>query len=275
MSDSSGGAKPKSILDGVDGLIDVALSLGGTGYPPLYRRRYSCKKIGPLSHEQTLAVVESILARIRVNWDEAAKHSASKQNWRFKKQDAAPSPKNKSPEVLCERAIVSIAADTWDDAANWVNQVPVASGLAGPSRDKHRCIDLVHRRDEGEYDFIELKIDSDTPLYATVEILIYGLLYMFWRDDKRLAEVRSLPPIPLILQAKVIHLIVAAPVAFYKKHQRAPNAGQCDLVWLETGINAALTALRKKYELGFTMDFTFKNLEDPSFPNKSLYKTST
>jgi hypothetical protein len=79
----------------------------------------------------------------------------------------------------------------------------------------------------------------------------------------------------LILQAKVIHLIVAAPVAFYKKHQRAPNAGQCDLVWLETGINAALTALRKKYELGFTMDFTFKNLEDPSFPNKSLYKTST
>jgi hypothetical protein len=270
MNEVSSSGKPKSILTGVDGLIDVALGFGGNGLPPRYRRRYSCRDLRALTLPQMLAMLENILAEIGANWDIAKKIPSSRQNWRFEKRDDPPSPRNKSREVLCERRIVSLQLDEWADAEKWVNQVPVASGLTGSNRDKRRCIDLVRRVKDGEYDFVELKIDSDTPLYAAMEVLVYGLLYIFWRYDARLSEFRVRPNGPEMLKASSIHLIVAAPANYYEKHLAGTKGAQCDLASLAQRINAALFALLEKMQPSLEMDFAFKNLWDLPFPGESL-----
>jgi hypothetical protein len=274
MSKGANNPKPESILVGVNGLIDIALGFDGTGVPPRHRRRSSCRDLRPLTDEQMWALLENILARIGTDWELANETPRSRQNWRFEKRDKPPSPKNKSREVLCERGIVSLQPDKWADAEKWVNQVPVASGLTGSSRDKRRCIDLVRRLRHGEYDFVELKIGSDTPLYAAMEVLVYGLLYIFWRCDARLTAFRALPNGPAMLEASAIHLIVAAPAGYYEKHLAGANGATCDLGGLAKRINAALIALLEKMQPSLEMDFAFRNLEDPPFPDESLYRTT-
>jgi len=48
--------------------------------------------------------------------------------------------------------------------------------------DKRRAVDLVCRLEGQSFELIELKVESDTPLRAAVEIVQYGLLYALARD---------------------------------------------------------------------------------------------
>ena len=101
--------------------------------------------------------------------------SPSQENWRSESQTTLNS-KNRSPEVLLERAIAILGER--GILEGWFNQVPVASGLVNSSADKRAAIDLVrHRNDRAE--FVELKWESDTPAFAAIEILQYGLAYLF------------------------------------------------------------------------------------------------
>lgn len=61
--------------------------------------------------------------------------------------------------------------------AEWANQVVTASGLSRNPGDGRRNIDLVHRTSAAKYRFIELKIGSNNPVYAAIELLEYALLY--------------------------------------------------------------------------------------------------
>lgn len=60
----------------------------------------------------------------------------------------------------------------------WFNQCPVASGIVDPNADRRRCVDLVHH-EGARIRLIELKWAGDTPVSALVQVLEYGLAYLF------------------------------------------------------------------------------------------------
>ena len=93
-----------------------------------------------------------------------------------------------------------------------VNQVPIISGIAGSSAYKRRAVDLVRCLPDGGFEFVELKVASDTPLYAAIEVLIYGLLWLLSRESRMQLGYRSNP----ILDAPALQLSTLAPAAFYR-----------------------------------------------------------
>ena len=141
---------------------------------------------------------------------EAQSFRRSLENFRWFKPQLQLSSSNNSPEVTLERALV--AANCRRGREDWANQVPIVSGLAGPRAGKRRAIDLVHMKSPAECEFVELKVASDTPLFAASEIVLYGLLWLLARrDQSRL----SLPPSPL-LAVSSLRLSVLAPQQFYR-----------------------------------------------------------
>jgi hypothetical protein len=172
-----------------------------------------------------------------------ANHSGrqpSRENWRSNRVTTL-ADHNKSPEVLLERAVAMLGeAGT---LPGWLNQVPVASGLVD-DRNKRTALDLVELKDETAR-FVELKWESDTPAYAAIEVLRYGLAYLFCRinaaefdyTDRRLMQVRR------------VDLQVVAPTAFFEKH---------DLGWLERGLDLAVGGLSSQKTSGqLAMGFEF------------------
>lgn len=242
----------KGILKDVNGLIDSRLGLK-IGKIPRHRNETSCRELTktPMTGFDALVLIADIYDQIGTNWDATKYHEGSTENWRLEKQRGI-SANNNNPEVSVERAIVNIPAEIWPDAANWFNQVPVASGLADPHEGGRR-IDLVHDCGDNVYEFIELKIGSDTPLYAAMEILKYGVLYIFCRRDDR---VKCIDRKGKLMQARKIHLRVLAPAQYYKGY---------DLSWLETTINNGLTDFLLHSKSAFEMDFEFRIL--PSIPS--------
>ena len=242
---------PKSILDDVDDIIDRAFGLKRIGEKrigraPHYRHRESYLKLSrePVNDLDAKALLNDIYEKVKSNWGHD--REPSKENWRFEKQTGI-SRKNKSPEVKLERAIVNIPEEIWPDANNWVNQVSTASGLMNGSSDKHRDIDLVHQCENDSYEFIELKVkvESGAPLYAAMEILQYGVLYIFARGNK---QIRDAVKDERLLKAKVIHLKVLAPCDYYKG---------CKLDWLEKEINGGLKKFLAERMPDLQMDFKF------------------
>jgi hypothetical protein len=248
-SDDSHSAGP-SLLAGVDDIIDEALGLTNIGERPFHKHKTSCRNLtkAPVKEFDASALIEEIYEKIGNNWGNSTYHKMSEENWRFEKKRGI-SNENDSPEVGLERAIINIPQELWPDAADWVNQVPTASGLVDPNADGSRRIDLVHKCGDKEYEFIELKVGSDTPLYAAMEILKYGVLYIFAREheeaSKYVKKERDL------LKAMSIHLRVLAPASYY---------AECNLAWLEVCIDRGLANFLANRELSFLMDFKFETL---------------
>ncbi len=78
---------------------------------------------------------------------------------------------NSSKEKVLEKAVAGKLPK-----AEWANQVVTAAGLSRNSGDCRRNIDLVHRTGAEKFRFIELKIGSNNPVYAAIELLEYALL---------------------------------------------------------------------------------------------------
>jgi len=218
-----------SVLAGLDAIFDRHLGLEGIGASsPHYRYRASALRLSagrPVSFDAAQLLQEAY-ARLRLNLEASprfARSGASPENWRFEKK-LGDSPHNKSPEVTLERAIVRALGD------DWCNQVPAASGLWNAVADKRRAIDLVRRIGPQHFELIELKVASDTPLRAAVEIVQYGLLYILARDVHSEATKAA----GHLLRAKEVHLRVLAPAAYY-----APYA----LGWLEHDLDIGLRTL--------------------------------
>lgn len=233
-----------SILAGVAKLIDKALRLEN-GWKYHEKRTWrSLSKEHP--DFEVKAPIRKILCQIELNWSQ--EESRSDENWRWKPN---PQPKRtESEEVKLERWIVRTKG------GDWVNQVPVASGLTRIASGR-RAIDLVHRCGKGCYEFIELKIGADNPLFAAMEILQYGVLYIFSRENA--VELGYDEKKKEILQANCIHLKVLAPDAYYRGY---------DLTWVKKCINTGLTEFMARGNRGFTMDFKFDTLESIGFPCK-------
>lgn len=246
-----------SILDGVDTIFDRWLAVPPKGRPPHYYHRSAALALSeaPLAVRDPLILIAEVLNAIERNWMASQAtygKPASGQNWRFERRlEIAES--NDSPEVQLERALAAALGD------DWANQVPTASGLTGPHNDRHRHIDLVHRSAPGVYMFYELKVASNTPLYAAMEVLVRGLLYIFTREH--LAALGYEPSSKELLRAQAIHLRVLAPATFY--------AG-FDFSWLATSLTTGLTQyLAPKLDLALTMDLAFKAFPFPVAPTNT------
>ena len=165
--------------------------------------------------------------------------SNSNKNFRFELQ-ARISPNNESSEKILEKMI----ANTYTGL--WANQVPVASGIFSSRSDKKRAIDLVQRLTDSHYEFIELKTRPKTnnPVYATFEILLYGIIYVFYRNNKPIEIIGN-----EILKANSIDLIVAAPGGYYKGYSHLQN--------FQRQLSKALTQWETPTLNGLHMDFRF------------------
>lgn len=236
--------KIMSICSGINEIIDHHLGVEDIGSEPHYVHKTSCLRLSkePPKEFNVARMLSEMLECLEKNWEISPRRTyaePSNENWRFKKQ-LHISKKNTSPEKILEKKIVSIASN------NWVNQIPTASGLWDHKSDRHRNIDLVHRLGPKEYAFIELKVGSDNPLKAAMEILLYGILYIFSRRqyDQSLKRKKEL------LQAETINLRVLAPLKFYDRY---------NLAWLEVELNSGLKSfLSALDDIKFDMDFRFE-----------------
>ncbi len=187
------------LLFGVEAAVCEALGIARL------RHRSALMSLGMPSTVDVPLIVYTTVAR---NWAEgraAENVNRSGQNWRWTLQPHI-SAANRSAEVVLERAIATACvAEGRDD---WANQIPVASGLIAGAADRRRAIDLAQRRGERHYELIELKVASDTPLYAAVELLGYVSLWFLARETAPLHA-------PALLAADRIDLSVLAPSAFY------------------------------------------------------------
>jgi hypothetical protein len=184
--------------------------------------------------------------RILSNWPGTP--CRGKQNWRWQKC-LEISERNDSIEKIFEK---NVAKHTGD---NWVNMVPVVSGVMpndeeGGRRGEEggRRIDLAHRCSPGSYEFIELKLGNycGHPLRAAIQILEYGLIYVFSRVH---IESLGYDQMNELLRAHSISLKVLTPAESY-----LPGS----LVAFEHTINHGLSELRKAEGLDFVMDFAFE-----------------
>ena len=234
-----------SILAGIGNLVDDWLKIEAKGQAPHYRHRSAALELTCRNEPVvgTMVFLEACIARIHSNWLAAIDTGYSKpsrENWRWKRH-ANLFAENKSPEIILERSIVSACGDGWS------NQMPTASGLVGPSSDKRAAVDLVYRSDSGRYSLIELKVDSDNPLFAAVEILLYGLLFVWSRDNQeKLGYDFEVQP---VLAATSVTLSVLAPISYYHDY---------DLTSLNTALNNGLIEIGEKK--GVPLDFEYCQL---------------
>lgn len=164
-------------------------------------------------------LIDEAYACICKNWNK--KPTKSRKNWALR---FVPMPDDSikkeghgaKSEVPLERAI----AYAFKEKGVLWNQMPVASGLVENSdKDRRRAIDLIYKPDSPteNYEFIELKVANNkinTPKDAAIEIIEYGLLYLFSREH--MGAIGYSADKQPILGASFIGLRVLAEDAYYK-----------------------------------------------------------
>lgn len=195
---------PLSLFDGVEAALCEVLGIASL------RHRSALDALGR-SGQLPRGSVAAALDRIAANWKACAKAgqgSVSQQNWRWWEPQSFIGAANRSPEVILERAIVNACAAA--GRRDWSNQIPVASGVVSASGEKRRAIDLVQKIGEGHFVFIELKVASDTPLYAAFEIISYVGVWLLSRSGARRTD---------LLDATRVDARVLAPSEYYSRFQ--------------------------------------------------------
>ncbi len=134
------------------------------------------------------------------------------KNWIWRHEHTKPSPKNRSQEVLLEHEMIALGGQCW------TRQISTASGVDKKAdgirtrTNRRRSIDLVFDQGNGGFSFIELKVGSDSPIYALFENLGYGLAYWHSRQEK----LDHPGDASRLMQAKKIDLVVLGPESWYR-----------------------------------------------------------
>lgn len=236
------------IFDGLPQLCDQWLGVDDAwpGQPPRYKRLATINRLAREGWNNPIGMnlVRSLDQRIFDNWNGTPSNGI--ENWRFEKQEHL-GDNNNGPEVTLERTITKVTD------CNWANQVPTASGVVETATAHN--VDLIHRCGS-HYSFVELKVNADTPLFAAFEILQYGLVFAFFRNNVQRLGYLGFPPERLqILRADAVHLRVLAPALYYRPEW---------LEWLRPFENALNTELQgfSTDVLGIPMDFGFEAFPD-------------
>jgi hypothetical protein len=238
----------KSITDGVLEIIDEAFDLSHIGKAPHFKHKKSCLSLKntPAGFDADLVILqiyEQLVNNLKKPENRFHSWGPSTENWRFKKIPYI-AKHNKSKEKTLEKAIAKLPS------RDWVNQVPTSSGLVNSASDSSRNIDLAHRLGLRKFEFIELKVESDTPMFAAFEIVVNGLIYLLSTEFYSESCINAKET----LSAKVIHLQTLAPPKYYFRYS---------LAWLEEELNKGLkNLLAVKFDSRIEMDFSFT-----SFPS--------
>lgn len=247
------GAKDRSIFRGTEEIISDFL---GLRHGETLKQKTTCRRLSstPIEKPKFETLVFDLYEQIEKN---RSKRLPSKLNWQPRRQTGL-NPENKSPEVLLERAIAILG--TREILGGWYNQIPVASGLVDDRVDKRAAIDLLLLED-GRAEFVELKWESDSPVFAAFEILRYGLAYLFCYVNQDKFHYQESP----LMKVEEVSLRVLAPRAYY---------ADSDQTWLCRGLHesirtlaAAKTGNKLSMDFGFrafpsNFDLPFKNGED-------------
>lgn len=233
---------PMSIWTGIENLVDDWLKIEAKGKPPYYRHRSAAlalsRRNAPITG--TTAFLEASYTQIHNNWlaaIEAGYTNPSRENWRWKRHLNLAAG-NTSAETRLEKSIVSACGD------NWSNQMPTASGLVGPAADKRAAVDLVYREDPTTYSLIELKVNSDNPLFAAIEILRHGLLFVWSKNNQ--GELGYDLQIQPVLASSSITLTVLAPISYYRDY---------DLTTLSSALNTGLVEFSERQAVTLAFEF--------------------
>ena len=152
----------------------------------------------------------------------------------------------------------------------WHNQIPVASGLVDDKKHKRTAVDLVRMDgDAAELaELIELKWESDTPLFALFEVLLYGLALLLSRRNAKKFGYRGLP----LIEAPVVRLAVLAPSQYYQYYDDC----RYDCRKYADVISAGLQLLRDTHSDLPEMSFRFLRfpicIDKPLFNNRAEVK---
>jgi hypothetical protein len=142
------------------------------------------------------------------------------KNWRrYREPDRWPTRKNwalrvapdfsSNPTKYIEKQLqkeIAIALEL----EGWGNDMPTASGLVD-SRSRQMNVDIVHELTDG-IELFEVKVASDTPYDAALQILRYGAIYTLYRLEPELA---SRFRWNRVLRAERVALKVLAPPGYY------------------------------------------------------------
>jgi hypothetical protein len=183
----------------------------------------------PLQALDGVAMVSALCACLDGPWWQQEASSRGR-NWVWR--DKVPPYLTESREVALERRLAQRSSE------RWTCQMSTSSGLRLGVRDSRRAIDIVQRSQENEYRFIELKVGSDQPLYATFEVLGYGLLYLLARQHGRRGDGRH-----DVMAASRIELVVLGPDSWfsYKESSGGP-VSRFGFESLQERINEGLAA---------------------------------
>lgn len=251
----------KGILASVDDDIDQFFCLGGLSH----RRRTAflrlCKEQPSKDGSELMRRMLDRIKRNRSTLTEAGEAARGKEMWRWEKQ-LTLGDDNTSLEVRIERAIAHLLDH------DWVNQVPVASGLT-KANDKRCSLDIVHRLGPSEFEFIELKAlgpgstpnETQTPLFAAMELLKYGLLFLYCKQNRELLFPNGIEGKP-ILKATRVHLEVLMTSNCYLHSEKQ---GPFHIGWLNRLLRDGLSELneeqrRTEAKHAVQIEFSFKEL---------------
>lgn len=192
----------------------------------------------------SLSLLQSMYSLIELNWDRSANRDDELWRWIVRPQLNARNP---SPERTLEKAII-------EDTAEWVNQIPAASGLVQRCPDcshdeRHMNVDLARRCGPNWFELVELKagLFADTPLWGAFEILRYGLLYCFARAHR---SDLYMPKAQVLMKAERIDLKVLATEEVYAGY---------NLAWLAESLDEGLREFsQRKFFGALTFRFQFE-----------------
>ncbi|MBA2433700.1 MAG: hypothetical protein H0V54_01205 [Chthoniobacterales bacterium] len=189
--------------------------------------------------------MEALIARLEQNIEERTRYrGVSDKNWELRRRDAYKDTQLLREEVLERRIIKAMKNAHRDD---WFNKCATVSGDLTPRSGCH--IDLIRRCSNEEFELIELKVGSDTPVFAAFEILRNALFYL----RARRSWIPSYSDRQL-LKAKRIALRVLAPLDFYKDEREA-EPKMYDLRWFERELDRAISAAgRSECEMTFAFE---------------------
>jgi hypothetical protein len=186
---------------------------------------------------------EELYAGIRENWArhrEPDRWPTPDKNWVLRVEKGyTPHPTQRLEKQLQKQIAICLENEGWG------NDVPTASGLVNKGG-RQMNIDLTHRVDDG-FEFIELKIESNTPYEAAIQGLRYGAVYMLYRLETGLA--RRFKGNSMMC-AKRIVMEVLAPHRYF-------SCGDIDLRCLETELNHEVEMFGKRPDSRVALSFRF------------------
>lgn len=192
---------------------------------------------------QRSGLFEDLYQRIRENWirhRDLNRLPNPEKNWVLRVASKFTAHPTQRIEKQLQKRIALCLEDE-----GWSNDVPTASGLVN-TRSRQMNVDLAHTIADG-FELIELKIKSNTPYDAALQILRYGAVYMLYRLERELASRFKFHP---LMCAKGIVLEVLAPYEYY-------SCEDVDLPCLETQLNREVETFGERRAAGVALSFRF------------------